>query len=162
MQPADRAQALERLGDPATADAALAWFRARADAAPDDAQAWFDLAGAYDALDRESEAEAAYRKVRALGLERLRPEDRPRWHVQMGSTLRLLGRLEESREVLAEGLQVYPDNAALAAFAALTELAAGEPAAAAKLLMQALLASADPSIAHYHRALAAYAAELTP
>lgn len=95
----DRAFAL--LDDPATAPEGLSWFQHRAQALPDSVRAAFDLAGAYDSLGREAEAAAAYEQVLRLGLDTLPEVDQARWHVQYGSTLQQIGRLDDSRAVLA-------------------------------------------------------------
>jgi thioredoxin-like negative regulator of GroEL len=108
----------------------------------------------------ESEADDAYQAVRALGLHRLSAEDRPRWYVQAGSTLRLLGRLSESRAVLLEGVARFPDYLAIRAFLAVTELAAERPQSAAASLFDALMRVAEPSLRFYERALNVYRHEI--
>ena len=156
---ANRAFAL--LDDDATAAQGLAWFEDRARARPDSARATFDLAGAYDRLGREAEAAPVYERVLRLGLEELPEIDQARWHVQYGSTLRLIGRLEESRAVLAGGVALFPEHGALPVFLAFTEIAAGRRDAALAALLAGAAAS-DPygSRARYRRSITAYAAEL--
>ena len=62
-----------------------------------DAVAEYELGSAYDSIDRESEAAAHYRRAFAAGL----PEDRRRSAtIQYASTLRNLGRAEESAALL--------------------------------------------------------------
>lgn len=155
----DRARDL--LDDEATAPEGLAWFQARARALPDSARAAFDLAGAYDTLGREAEAAPMYERVLMLGLDQLPEADQARWHVQYGSTLRLIGRLEESRAVLQGGVALFPEHGALPVFLAFTELASGRRDAALSALLAGAAAS-DPygSRARYRRAIATYAAEL--
>ena len=157
----DRRRALALLDDPATQAEGLTWLQGRASALPDSVRAAFDLAGAYDTLGRESEAAPAYERVLRLGLHNLTEADQARWHVQYGSTLRLIGRIEESRAVLANGAMLFPQDGALPVFLAFTEIAAGRPDAALAALL-AGAAATDPfgSRAYYRRALAAYAAEL--
>lgn len=156
----DVSRAFELLSQPATAAEGLRLLEDQVGREPDSARALFDLGSAYDALDRESEADALYQRVRAIGLERLPMDEQPRWFVQAGSTLRLLGRLDESRKVLSEGIGRYPDYIALRAFAALTELADGQPDAAALSLLDALLRFDNPSLRYYGRALRAYRDEI--
>lgn len=153
-------RAFELLSRPETAAEGLRLLETRAEQLPQDATALFALASAYDMSDRETEAEALYQRVRAIGLERLPSEDRPRWYAQAGSTLRLLGRHDESRDLLREGAERFPDYLALRLFAALTEFAAGDAAAAAAGLFDTLLRSDDPSVAYFGRALRAYREEI--
>lgn len=156
----DRALAL--LEDPATAPEGLSWFHARAKALPDSIRAVFDLAGAYDLLGREAEAASIYERVLMLGLDTLPEGDQARWHVQYGSTLKQLGRLEESHAVLANGVLLFPEHGALPVFLAFTELALGRRDAALAALLAGAAAS-DPygSRARYRRAIAAYAAQIS-
>ena len=157
----DRRDALALLDHPDTVAEGLAWLEGRASALPDSVRAAFDLAGAYDTLGREAEAAPAYERVLHLGLQNLTEADQARWHVQYGSTLRLIDRIEESRAVLASGVMLFPQDAALPVFLAFTELAAGKPEAALAAMLAGAAAS-DPfgSRAYYSRAIAAYAAEL--
>ncbi|HEX5380576.1 MAG TPA: tetratricopeptide repeat protein, partial [Phenylobacterium sp.] len=157
----DRALAL--LDDPATAPEGLSWFQARAKALPDSVRAMFDLAGAYDRLGRSGEAAPVYEKVLLLGLDQLTEADQARWHVQYGGTLRVLGRLQESRAVLEGGVSLFPEHGALPVFLAFTELALGRRDAALAALLAGAAAS-DPygSRARYRRAITACASEWLP
>lgn len=158
--PSDRDQAFAALSDPALAKEALAFLKRAAEAAPGNALVQFDYAGACDMLGREFEAAVYYERVRAIGIEKLPKDEQPNWYVQTGSTLRLLGRLSQSRAVLTEGMEKFPANKVIAAFAALTELAAKEPKSAALTLLEALLRDEDDaSINRFRRALRAYTDE---
>jgi tetratricopeptide (TPR) repeat protein len=158
----DRAvqRAFSLLADSTRRGEGLQTLEVRAAEHPSDAQRLFELASAYDFIDREDDAARTYEQVRAVGLAMLAPEDEPRWHVQYGSTLRLLGRIDESRAILREGRERFPNDAAVATFAALTELFAGDAKPAISALFRALLATGDPTIAHYQRAIRNYAADL--
>ncbi len=145
---------------PATADAALRRLRECCAHNPNDPRAFLDLANEYDMLDREEEAEQAYEKVRALGLDGLSPEDRAHWFIQFGSTLRLLGKLEASQAILQQGEEAFPANPAMPAFRALTALADNCPRQAALVLLEATLRLPHEEIARYRRALTNYVAEL--
>jgi tetratricopeptide (TPR) repeat protein len=155
-------RAFDLLDDPATAPEGLSWFQHRAKALPDSVRAAFDLAGAYDSLGREAEAAPAYEHVLRLGLDTLPEVDQARWHVQYGSTLKQLGRLEDSRAVLANGVALFPEHGALPVFLAFTELALGRKDAALAALLTGAGAS-DPygSRARYRRAITAYAAQMS-
>jgi tetratricopeptide (TPR) repeat protein len=154
-------RAFKLLSQPATAQEGLRILEAEADRLPDSAKALFDLASANDMLDREAEANVLYQRVRTIGLESLPPDDQPRWYVQAGSTLRLLGRFDQSRTVLSEGIGRFPDYSALHAFRALTDIADGQPLEAAVNLLDALLGFDESSLQYYGRALRAYRAEIT-
>jgi hypothetical protein len=111
-------------------------------------------------LDREADAELAYEQVRKLGLGGLTPQDRSRWYIQFGSTLRLRGKIDESRTVLAEGEAVFPEDMVIAAFRAFTEMAAGSPKKATRVLLDAVLRSSNPQVDFYRWALTNYAGEM--
>jgi thioredoxin-like negative regulator of GroEL len=148
------------LREPSTEDDALNLLRERCAAHPTDPVVLFDLAGAYDMTDREAEAETAYAGVEALGLAGLSSEDQMRWFVQFGSTLRLLGKLNRSREVLLRGLEAFPESQAIAAFLALTEISDGRPSQAARGLLASLLRWGAADIDYYRGPLTRYVAEL--
>lgn len=122
-----------------------------------DPAAAFERASARDSAGLETEAEPLYRAALAGGLDAVR---RPRAVIQLASTLRLLGRLDESRELLEAELERAGEPDALPdetrAFLALTLLAAGEPERAAALALTALA----PHLSRYNRAVAGNAAEL--
>ncbi|HSP73302.1 MAG TPA: tetratricopeptide repeat protein, partial [Gaiellaceae bacterium] len=122
-----------------------------------DPAAAFERASARDSAGLETEAEPLYRAALAGGLDAVR---RPRAVIQLASTLRLLGRLDESRELLEAELERAGEPDALTdetrAFLALTLLAAGEPERAAALALTALA----PHLSRYNRAVEGNAAEL--
>jgi len=121
---------------------------------PEDGKAWFELAGCFDFLGRESEALENYVKVAKIGVHSLLEEDRPRLYLQWGSTLRNLGRLEESRAVLFDGAQKFPEMRALKAFLALTQYSLGAYKEAAQALFILLHSKYpdDSSMQHFARA----------
>lgn len=104
-----RAYRLIRTGDPASIAVGLNLLRYDVDARPHDVQALFDYAGAFDLLGREAEALSLYERVLA-GVDQLPLDDRPRLYVQLGSTLRNLGDMDRSRQVLIAGQQRFPDH----------------------------------------------------
>jgi tetratricopeptide (TPR) repeat protein len=92
----------------------------------------YEVAGAYDSAGREAEACTGYEEALRLGLE---GDTRRRCLCQYGSTLRWLGRYDESREVLLRARREYPQSDAVRVFLALTHNDAGHPdAAVAELL----------------------------
>ena len=94
---------------------------------PDDATVLYEVGGSYDTDGQEETALGYYRRAMDAGLD-------GRWlrqcYVQYGSTLRNLGRLDESLAVFDEGLQRFPESESLGIFRALTLHAAGKPSAA--------------------------------
>jgi tetratricopeptide (TPR) repeat protein len=77
----------------------------------------YEVAGAYDTAGQEAKAAVLYETAMQLGLsgDALR-----RCLCQYGSTLRWLGRLEESTAVLERARREFPDSDAVRVFLALT------------------------------------------
>jgi len=129
--------------------------------APDDAKALFERASARDRAGIESEAERYYRAALATG--RLDPYRSSRASIQLASTLRILGQLEESEQLLVAELDRHlePGNQRALhdearATLALTYVAQGRTAEAAGLALCALA----PYLSRYNRAVSENAAEL--
>lgn len=127
----------------------------------DDPAALFERASARDTVGLESDAEPLYRA--ALSSGGLDAQRRPRAVIQLASTLRLLGQLDESEQLLREELDrctravdshALPDETR--AFLAFTLLAQGKPVKAAALALTALA----PHLSRYTRSVRANAAEL--
>jgi hypothetical protein len=126
-----------------------------------DPRASFERACARDTAGLEAEAELHYRAALASG--RLDSYRSARATIQLASTLRILGRLDESeRLLLAEldrHLQPGHDRALhdeARATLALTYVAQGRAVEAAGLALSALA----PHLSRYHRSVAANAAAL--
>ena len=120
-----------------------------------DAIALFELGGANDSTGRPEQAEAHYREALAAGLAGVR---RRRAVIQLASTLRNLGRVDESVELLRaehEGASDELDDA-VAAFLALALVDAGREREATGIALEALAAH----LPRYNRSLANYAQEL--
>lgn len=118
------------------------------------------LAQAY-ALDRdgrEHEAVRAYEQALALGV----PEDeRRRFTIGYGSTLRNVGRADDAVGVLAQAVQDDPGYPAFSAFLALALADAGHPKAALAAMLGCALDAARPGVFDgYERALAEYHQQL--
>ncbi len=126
--------------------------------APGDARIVYEVAGVHDAAGREAEAVPLYERALSLGL---REPQRHRARVQLASSLRVLGRPAEAREILRALEHERPESAAVTAFAALTDLDLDAPGRAVAALIDALLARAtDDDARHYRSALIRYAATL--
>jgi tetratricopeptide (TPR) repeat protein len=140
------------LGDQGVMDA----MDALAADAPDPALALFERGGARDSGGRPDEAEPLYREALALGL----PDDeRAQCTIQLASTLRNLGRPEESLELLHAEFDGKPDHpyaGAAAAFMSLTLASLGRPEEGLSLVLYALA----PTLPRYQRSVLAYADEL--
>ncbi|WP_424935927.1 MULTISPECIES: tetratricopeptide repeat protein [Bacteria] len=121
--------------------------------AADDAVALFERASARDSAGREGDAEVLYRRALTRGLEgRRRSEAR----IQLASTLRNLGQIEESLRILDEERRGGELADAAAAFYALALASSGDPASAASVALETLA----PHLPQYTRSVAAYAREL--
>ena len=121
----------------------------------DDARALFERAGARDSAGIETEAEPLYRAALAAGLDE---EHRPQAVIQLASTIRNLGRVDESLEMLrAEYERGGPFKDAAAAFYALALVSRGDAVQGAAIALTALA----PHLPRYTRSVTGYASELT-
>ncbi|HET7925478.1 MAG TPA: tetratricopeptide repeat protein [Rhodanobacteraceae bacterium] len=134
-----------------------------AERAADDAVALFERACARDTAGREAEAEPLYRAAVAGG--QLYEYRRARATIQLGSTLRALGRLDESERFLTAELDRHAEPAnpttlheEALAILALTYLAQARAGEAAGLLLHAL----GPRLSRYRRTIATHAAKWAP
>jgi tetratricopeptide (TPR) repeat protein len=89
---------------------------------PENQRVLYELGGAYDTAGEEATALGFYERSMEKGLV---GDVRRRCYLQYGSTLRNLGRIDESVEVFARARTEFPDSVALGAFEALTLHAAG-------------------------------------
>jgi hypothetical protein len=126
-----------------------------------DPAAAYERGSVRDSTGRSAEAVPYYRE--ALASERLDAARRPQATIQLASTLRILGELDESERLLRaelERITASPDEHALPeqtrAFLAFTLIAKGEPAEGAA---HALLALA-PHVTRYRRSIVGNAEEL--
>jgi tetratricopeptide (TPR) repeat protein len=131
---------------------------ARAAGQPDDVEARIAAAYALDRAGREEEAIHHYDAAWALGVP---DERRRRFLVGYGSTLRNVGRLEESLALLGEASTADPGYAPYKVFLALALHSSGESCAAMATLFEAILDMAGgASLDGYERAIAFYQREL--
>jgi tetratricopeptide (TPR) repeat protein len=125
---------------------------------PNVAEINFQLAWTCDVLDRDAEALIYYEKAVALGLP---PNELSGALIGLGSTLRTLGQLERSAEVLRTGQVQFPDNPEFSVFLALTLHAQGRHAEALRLALDTLCdTTEDPGLTAYQRAIRHEAARL--
>lgn len=134
---------------------------------PDDAAVQYQAGWVHDYLGLEAEALPYYQRALALQAD-LSADERQGLHLALGSTLRNVGQLDASLDVLRQSVTAWPDDLALPCFLALTQHSAGQHARAlATLLDVALrLATATPDapasapLRRYTRALRSYEEEL--
>jgi tetratricopeptide (TPR) repeat protein len=137
-------------------EAFLAEMGSLADQRPTgDAEAAFERASAFDSTGHSDRAVPLYREALGLGLDGTR---RRRATIQLASSLRNLGRADESVELLRAELDRGPDELgdAVAAFLALALADTGREREALALALGALA----PHLPRYQRSLANYAGEL--
>ena len=125
---------------------------------PGDARIAYEYAGAHDSAGDEAAAVPLYEQALAAGL---REPHRHRAQLQLASSLRNVGRLDEAVQVIDDVAARHPDSLGVAAFRALVHHDAGGPTRAlAELLTAVAATSTDPDVVRYRRALTAYAADL--
>lgn len=125
---------------------------------PNVAEIAYQIAWTCDTLGRHESAVPAYEKAIALGLP---PNELSNAYVGLGSTLRALGQLDRSAEVLRTGKLQFPDNREFDAFLSLTLHAQGKHAEALALVIETLVnTTEDPGLTAYGRALRHAAAKL--
>lgn len=94
---------------------------------PEEAEVLYEVGGAFDTDGQETIAADYYQRALDAGLE-------GKWlrqcYLQYGSTLRNLGRFDESLALLKEGLALFPNSESLTVFKALTLQAMGDSAPA--------------------------------
>jgi cyanophycin synthetase len=115
-----------------------------------DARELYRAGGDHDSNGRPVEAIELYEQALAAGLGE--PE-RPRLLLQLGSSLRNVGRIDEAVALLEEARRDYPDFRPLRAFLALALHSAGRTEDALAELLNAIADEGD-----YERSLRAYAA----
>jgi len=120
----------------------------------DDPVALFEWAGVHDSLGLEDDAVPLYRRALAAGLDDYRTA---RATIQLASTLRNVGELDEAVALLSAAPDVPELGGARRGFLALALHSSGDSAAA---LREALTALAD-TLPRYQRSMRGYAAALT-
>jgi tetratricopeptide (TPR) repeat protein len=121
------------------------------DAHPENPRVLYELGGAYDTAGDEATALGFYERAMETGLS---GDIRRRCFLQYGSTLRNLGRIDDSSAVFARGRAEFPDSVALGAFESLTLHAAGRKDTALANLLRLLADHVDaPELDRYKPAL---------
>ena len=117
-----------------------------------DAIELYERGGEHDSAGREEQAIPLYEQALAAGVT---GELRGRCLLQLGSSLRNVGRVEESVALLQDARREFPDFRPLRAFLALALHSAGRDPEALRELLEAIADEGE-----YERSLRAYAAEL--
>ncbi|TXS42995.1 tetratricopeptide repeat protein [Streptomyces sp. OR43] len=126
---------------------------------PHDAAVAYQTAWSHDSLGLEARAVPFYE--RALHGAGLAAQDRHGAFLGLGSTLRVLGRYGEARQVLGRGLEEFAQDAALLTFLAMTLYNLGEAREAVRtLLLVSAATSEDPQVRAYRPAIEYYADRL--
>jgi tetratricopeptide (TPR) repeat protein len=120
-----------------------------------EAKAAYESACAHDGRGEEAAAIPDYERALALGLP---PEERWQALLGLGSSLRNVGRHEESVRLLRRAVAEFPEQAALKAFLALALCSHGEEREALVTLLDLTLRYAP--VGAYARALAQYRDQL--
>ncbi len=102
---------------------------------PRNARVLYELGGAYDTAGDEAQALPLYEQAMAEGL---RGDLLRRCYLQYGSTLRNLGRIDDSLSTFARARTQFPDSVSLCVFEALTLHAAGRGNTALGSLLELL------------------------
>ncbi len=125
---------------------------------PNDPVVYYQIAWTHDALGKESDAVAAYEKAIAMGLS---GDDLEGAFLGLGSTYRCLGNYKKSEHVLKDGINAFPNNAALRVFYALTQFNLQNSDLAMEILLKELArSSSDEQIKKYSKALLFYSDKL--
>jgi tetratricopeptide (TPR) repeat protein len=125
---------------------------------PNIAEINYQLGWTCDVLGREKEALPYYEKAVALGLP---PNELSGALIGLGATLRELGQLDRSAEVLSSGKAQFPENREFDVFLALTRHAQGRHPEAMKLLIDTLCETTeDVGLNAYQRAFRHAASKL--
>ena len=118
---------------------------------PQNPRVLYELGGAYDTAGEEATALGFYEQAMEKGLA---GDIRRRCYLQYGSTLRNLGRIDESLRVFSRARAEFPESAALGVFESLTLHAAGHVNTALASLLNLLADHVDaPELDRYKPAM---------
>lgn len=136
--------------DPA---AALAHFRALSEGHPESGDCSFALGGFFDSSGRPDEAIPRYERALALSPE---AAWRPFAYLQLASSYRNVGRLEDAKRLLEEGMEKFPSLKAMPVFLAFVEYDLGNCKTSVRTLLDLILSVAPEAVHPYRRAVAQY------
>ncbi|HET9508838.1 MAG TPA: tetratricopeptide repeat protein [Gaiellaceae bacterium] len=120
----------------------------------DEAEREYELGGAHDSAGREEQAIPHYERALALGL---REDLVPGALLQLGSSLRNVGRNDEALALFDDAVARFPDHAALRLFRAFALATAGRDREALVDVLELARTRIDaPEIDRYRRSLESY------
>lgn len=150
----DRLRAISELAKSGEHEAAHVLALEIARTHPDDVRTQLAAAYACDRLGFEDDALQYFRAASRIGIPR---DERPKFLLSFGSTLRNVGRVDEAVNCLLEGVRENSECAEFRAFLALAYHSAGQDVlAVGTMLDAALMASRDNGFGIYGRALREY------
>jgi len=124
----------------------------------DDARREYELGSEHDSAGREDEAIPHYERALELGLP---DEVVPGALLQLGSSLRNVGRIDDALAVLEDGVSRFPEHAALRLFRAFALATAGRDREALVDVLHLARTRIDaPDVQRYARSLEAYTEDL--
>lgn len=125
---------------------------------PDDSAVQYETACVHDYLGFEREAIPFYLRAIQNGLS---GNDLRSTYLGLGSTYRVLGMYQESKQIFIEGLQRFPDATEIKVFLAMTQYNLAEHHEAIALLLNIVVdTTADSEIKSYARAIREYSENL--
>lgn len=125
---------------------------------PSSARAKFELANALDYLGRESEAIPLYEEAIRMGLS---AEYHAYALLQLGSSLRNVGRVDEAVQMLTDAEQRYPKIPSISMFRGLSLYSQGNHAEALKAVLKAMLSHVQSSdIKRYKQGIENYVEDI--
>lgn len=125
---------------------------------PQNPSVWYQCAWVHDAMGQESEAIPFYKKSLELGLQ---GEERQGALLGLGSTYRTLGMYIESKEILEEAMNEYPEKREYQVFLAMAQYNLKEYNNAMEILLRLLAeTSVDSGIQSYKKAIEFYSDKL--
>ncbi|MBA3868692.1 MAG: tetratricopeptide repeat protein [Chloroflexota bacterium] len=135
-------------------DEAIAHFRLMLDEYPDDPRILYEYGGAFDTAGRENEAIPLYRKALEKGLSGMYV---PQLYLQLASTLRNVGQLDEAITILQDACRQFPERPSLKLFLALALESADRDHDALTALFDLAVAHVDTAdMKRYARSIRAY------
>ncbi|GAB3808306.1 tetratricopeptide repeat protein [Virgibacillus kimchii] len=125
---------------------------------PNDAKINYQCAVSFDLIGEEMKAIPFYKKAIKLGLP---PKELEEAYLGLGSSLRALGRYEQSKRILQEAMVLFPESHAIQVFYAMTLYNLKEHEKSIELLLGCIAeTSEDTKINQYKKAIRFYADKL--
>ena len=135
-------------------DEAIVYFRQLFDEHPDNPRVLYEYGGAFDSAGHENEAIPLYHQALEKGLS---GDYVPQLYLQLASSLRNVGQLDEAITMLEQACQHYPERPSLKLFLALALESAGRDHDALTTLFDLAVIHVDTAdMKRYARSIRAY------